>query len=163
MKKKVAFNLWRHNAKLIAVDENSRIIQNFVGSILDKLRNKKDRAKLKNISKGLDILSQLKLPYRLGYNAIKSESNRKLFTKFNDDLAKKRRDHLKYAYDAIRQEEMRFLLNRLFGIPESGRKRILKKFIERWNDKANKIARKHSAEMIQRNYRLYTRRIKICS
>ena len=160
LKKKVAFNLWRHNAKLIAVDENSRIIQNFVGSILDKLRNKKDRAKLKNISKGLDILSQLKLPYRLGYNAIKSESNRKLFTKFNDDLAKKRRDHLKYAYDAIRQEEMRFLLNRLFGIPESGRKRILKKFIERWNDKANKIARKHSAEMIQRNYRLYILRKK---
>jgi hypothetical protein len=155
LKKKCAFNLWRHNAKAMELDENSRIIQNFVGKILDKIKNKRNRTNLKNISKGLDILSNLKGPLRDGFNAIRSEANRKTFTKFVNDLDNKRKDHLKTAYDAIRDAEKDKLLNKLFNIPESARLRILKKWFDIWKDKADKLGRNWAARTIQRAWRNY--------
>ena len=158
LKKKCAFNLWRHNAKAMELDENSRIIQNFVGKILDKIKNKRNRTNLKNISKGLDILSNLKGPLRDGFNAIRSEANRKTFTKFVNDLDNKRKDHLKTAYDAIRDAEKDKLLNKLFNIPESARLRILKKWFDIWKDKADKLGRNWAARTIQRAWRNYITR-----
>ena len=160
LKKHVAFRLWRHNAKKLELDYYSRVIQHFVGDILSKLRNKNSQEKLKRISDGFAILCRIKIPYRLGFKAIKSEQNRNIFTKFNNDLSNKRNNHLKSAYNGIRDKEKAYLLLRLFKIPESGRKRILRKFIIRFKDKAMKLARMQSAKMIHRNYRSYHIRVK---
>ena len=110
------------------------------------------------MEKGLNQLMNMKFFLREPLDKIISESNRVVFTKFNDDLAKKRKNHLKDAYDAIREEEKRYLLNRLFGIPDSLKHKILRKAINKWKDNADRMGKRHAAECIQKNYRLYHQR-----
>ena len=159
LKKKVALHLWNHNAKAIANDENARIIQDFVGKILEKLKNKLNRKNLKRYSDGLDILSKLKPHIKEAFDKIKNEAIRKRYllglTKLFDLLDAKRKDHLKTAYDAIRDSEKDKLLNKLFKIPDSARLRILRKWFDIWKDNADKLGKDWAARTIQRAWRNY--------
>ena len=159
-KKRAAFNKWRNNANKMKMNESSEIIQDFMGDVKKKLKSRKDNRKKKNIEKGLNILANMKPNMKEPFDKIKSESNRKLFSKFVDDMDNKRKDHLKTAYDAIKEAQKNYLLNKLFKVPERLRLKILRKALNKWRDNADKIAKKHSAEMIQKNYRLYMQRKK---
>ena len=159
LQKQVGFNIWRANANSMKLSDSSKIIQNFMNDVRAKLAEKKRQRKHRNMIKGLEKLMNMKFFLREPLQKIISESNRKIFTKFNEDLMAKRRNHLKAAYDAIREEEQRYLLNRLFGIPTTLKHKILRKAMNKWKDNADRTARRHAAERIQKNYRLYHNRM----
>lgn len=153
IRKQVAFQMWRNKVIALKCNESTVTIQKFLGDVQKKLLNRKNHKKLRRINEGLQILARLKYPKREAFNAIRSEANRKVFTKFNDDLANKRKDHLKTAYDAIHDAAIRNLLNRLFKIPDSARLRILRRRFNLWRDNANKLKKDEAAKKIQRKFR----------
>lgn len=97
IRKQVAFQMWRNKVLAMQCNESTVTIQKFLGDVQRKLLDRKNRKKLRRINEGLKKLAGLKYPKREAFNAIRSEANRKVFTKFNDDLANKRKDHLKTA------------------------------------------------------------------
>ena len=89
-----------------------------MNDIKQKIEDRNRLRRRRAIRKGLEHLQNLKPNMKEPFDKIKSESNRKLFSKFNDDLADKRINHLKTAYNAIDEAGRNYLLRRLFKIPD---------------------------------------------
>ena len=158
LQKQVAFNLWRSKANIMKLTDSSRIIGLFMEEVKRKLNERKQQKRQRLLNKLANALVNISYVKEEPFTKIKSESNRNKFSAFNDLCLNKRKTNLQTAFDKIKEEEKRFLLNRLFNIPQSIKDKILKKAINNYRDKAIATAKKHSAEMIQRNYKLYSNR-----
>ena len=151
----IYFTRWLSNARIMAINENARIIQEFCRGILKKCKDEKDsKDKMKRI-KGLAKLLNIKFGKRFVYDKIRSEINRNIFKKFNDDLKKHRLDTLKECFDKIKKTAFDNKLKSALNIPDSLKTRILKKIIIIWKENADKIARNHGADKIIKNWRIY--------
>ena len=151
----IYFTRWLSNARIMAINDNAKIIQEFCRGILKKCKDEKDsKDKMKRI-KGLAKLLNIKFGKRFVYDKIRSEINRNIFKKFNDDLKKQRLDTLKECFDKIKKTAFDNKLKSALNIPDSLKTRILKKIIIIWKENADKIARNHGADKIIKNWRIY--------
>ena len=151
----IYFTRWLSNARIMAINDNAKIIQEFCRGILKKCKDEKDsKDKMKRI-KGLAKLLNIKFGKRFVYDKIRSEINRNIFKKFNDDLKKHRLDTLKECFDKIKKTAFDNKLKSALNIPDSLKTRILKKIIIIWKENADKIARNHGADKIIKNWRIY--------
>ena len=151
----IYFTRWLSNARIMAINDNAKIIQEFCRGILKKCKDEKDsKDKMKRI-KGLAKLLNIKFGKRFVYDKIRSEINRNIFKKFNDDLKKHRLDTLKECFDKIKKTAIDNKLKSALNIPDSLKTRILKKIIIIWKENADKIARNHGADKIIKNWRIY--------
>ncbi|MCQ2815840.1 MAG: hypothetical protein MJ252_01105 [archaeon] len=158
LKKQVSYNIWRNKTNLLGMNENARIIQDFADDIKDKEERRLRARKNIGYKKLAKTLANLKSPYEEPFNKIKSEANRDKFNRMMEILNDKLRGLKKDGYDAIKKEELRYLFDRLFKVPEAFKKRILQKYFDKYHDNAIKLGRLRSAEMIQKNWRLYLER-----
>ena len=151
----IYFTRWLSKARIMAINDNARIIQDFCRDILRKCKEQKELNDKLKMHNGLNKLINIKFGKKYVFDKIRSENNRNIFKKFNEDLKNKRKDILKDCFDKIRQTAFDNKLKSVVKIPDVLRKRIFKKFIYIWNEKADKVARKHGAEKIIKNWRIY--------
>ena len=151
----IYFTRWLSNARIMAINDNARIIQEFCRSILKKCKEERDsNNKMKRIN-GLLKLVDIKFGRRFVFDKIKSEINRNIFRKFNDDLKKHRLDTLKECFDKIKKTAFDNKLKSALDIPDSFKKRILRKVILIWKENADKITKNKGADKIIKNWRIY--------
>ena len=151
----IYFTRWLSNARIMAINDNARVIQEFCRSILKKCKDERDsNNKMKRIN-GLLKLVDIKIGKRFIFDKIKSEINRNIFRKFNDDLKKHRLDTLKECFDKIKKTAFDNKLKSALDIPDSFKKRILRKVILIWKENADKITKNKGADKIIKNWRIY--------
>ena len=154
----IYFTRWLNKARLMKINDNAKIIQEFCREILQKCKEKKelnDKIKLNN---GLVILMKARFGKEHAFNKIKSERNRSIFKQFNDDLKKRRLNTLKDCFDRLKNNAFNDKLLKAIHVQDNLKERILKKFLELWKEKANKLSKNLAAEKIIKNWRLYAKK-----
>ena len=156
----IYFTRWLSKVRIMAINDNARIIQGFCRDILEKCRQKKELNDKIKINNGLLKLMDIKFGKKYVFDKIRSENNRNIFRNFNNNLKQKRLTTLKECFYKIKQTAFDNKLNSVLTIPDTLRRRILKKYISIWSENADKVARKKGAELIIKNWRLYNLRKK---
>ena len=149
------FIKWLNISRNLQCNDNARIIQKFCRNIQDKIQRKKDLLKQNKIKEGLEKLSNIKFGARFALDKLNSEKNRNIFLRFNDLLKNKKGDILKDCFDRIKQQRKDNVVKNLLNLKDNYKSRILKKFLDEWNQKANKLGRKRAADMINKNWKIY--------
>ena len=158
-RKKLTIKKWMNNAKIMKFSNSSQIIQEFMNDIKRKIQKKNEMLKKLRIEKGLNKIFNIPYNSKYIFDKIVSEKNRNIFNKFNNILINKRKDNLKEIFETIKNTAKNNLLNKIFKIPNNLKNRIFKKYINKWKNVTDKKAKQHAAEMIQRNYKLYGKRM----
>jgi len=143
---------WRKNSRLLECDENSRIIQKFCRKCLDKVKKRREEEYLKRINKGLDKISGLRLNIKYAWDKIRDHNKRKALEDLVKYLQEKVTQRKREVFEDIYDYGINNLLKKLFPLREKLVKELLRKKLRQWRDKANALARKRAAEMIQRNW-----------
>ena len=151
----IYFIRWLNNARIMAINDNARIIQEFCRSILKKCKDEKNsNDKMKRIN-GILKLIDIQFGKKFILDKIKSEINRQIFKKFNDDLKKHRLNTLKECFGKIKKIAFDNKLKSALEIHDSFKQRILKKLIIIWKENADKISRNNGADKIIKYWRIY--------
>ena len=145
----ITLRKWVAIAKNMTFNENASKIQKYWKKFQNKLKNDKEK------------LLDIKFGARHSIDKLISEKNRKIFTKFNDDLKQKRLDTLKNCFDKIKKRGNDNVLKQLIKIPDAFKKRILKKYLFTLRDKTDKLAKKRGADTIIKNWRIYINKKKV--
>ena len=151
----IYFTRWLNKSRVMKINENAKVIQGFCREILQKCKEKKELNNKIKINNGLVKLMKVKFGKEYVFNKIKSEKNRSVFKQFNDNLKKHKLNTLKDCFDKIKQTAFNNKLKSAINIQDNLKERILKKILDIWHEKANKLSRKLGAEIIIKNYRLY--------
>ena len=149
------FMKWLNIARNLQCNDNARIIQKFCRNIHNKIQAKKELLRQQKIEDGLEKLSNIKFGAKYALDKLNSEKNRNIFERFNDLLKNKRADTLKDCFDRIKKERKDKVLNNLVNFQDSFKSRILKKWLDSWKEKADKLGRKRAVEMINKNWKIY--------
>ena len=149
------FMKWLNNARNLQCNENARIIQKFCRDIHDKIKRKKEQIKNDKIKKGLIKLNNIKIGARYALEKLNSEKNRNIFDSFNYLLKNKKKDILSDCFNRIKEDGKRNVLTNVVNNNEIFKLRLLKKWIETWREKANKLGKKRAVEIINKNWRIY--------
>ena len=131
------FAKWKRITRRIICDENARIIQNFCRTIHDKfikMKKDKDDENYKNLAQKLVKIGRI--PRKIVLDKLKTINRNDKLTKLVNILDKKRKDTLKDAFDNIRNNNKLVVLRNNLDIKNNQRKRILKKYLIRWRNKA---------------------------
>ena len=155
-----AFMKWLNTARTIQCNTNAKIIQQFCRDVLDKIQMNKDILKQQKIKDGLDILNNIKFGARYALDKINSEKNRNIFESFNNMLKNKRADILKDCFDRIKQQRKDNVLRNVINNQDNFETRILKKWLDTWKQKADKLGKKRAVEMIYKNWKIYLNNIR---
>jgi len=156
----IYFTRWLSKVRIMAINDNARVIQGFCRDILQKCKEQKELNNKLRMNNGLSKLFNIKFGKRYVFDKIKSENNRNIFKKFNDDLKNHKLNTLKECFDKIKNTAFDNKLRGALEIPDNLRKRILKKIITVWKENSDKTARRHGAETIIKNWKIYIRRKK---
>ena len=155
-----AFMKWLNIARTIQCNTNAKIIQQFCRDVLDKIQMNKDILKQQKIKDGLDILNNIKFGARYALDKINSEKNRNIFESFNNMLKNKRADILKDCFDRIKQQRKDNVLRNVINNQDNFETRILKKWLDTWKQKADKLGKKRAVEIIYKNWKIYLNNIR---
>jgi hypothetical protein len=150
-----ALRKWACTVRGLVCNDNALKIQKGWRKFQDKLNKDKELANKLKIQKGLEKLLNIKFGSKHILDKLKSEKNRDIFNDFNDLLKTKRLDHLKESFDKIKKRGFDNVLRKAIKIPDSLKKRILKKYLSILKDKADKLGKKRSAEIIGKNWKIY--------
>ena len=156
----IYFTRWLNKVRVMKINDNARIIQGFCRDILQKCKEKKELNNKIKLNNGLIKLMKTKFGKEYAFNKIKSENNRNVFKQFNDNLKKHRLNTLKECFDKIKQKAFNKKLMNALNVQDNFRERLLKRVLELWKEKANKLSRKSAAEKIIKNWRLYAKQKK---
>ena len=149
------FMKWLNIANNLACNDNARIIQKFCRNIHNKIQKKNELIAQNKIKNGLDKLSNIKFGAKYALDKINSEKNRNIFNQFNDLLKNKRLNNLKDAFDKLKQHRKDDILKNSINIQDIFKIRLLKKYLDTWRDKSDKLGKKRAAEMIEKNWKIY--------
>ena len=152
------FTRWLNKVRMMKINDNARVIQGFCRDILQKCKEKKELNNKIKLNNGLVILMKAKFGKEYAFNKIKSERNRSIFKQFNDDMKKHRLNTLKECFDALKNKAFNNKLLKAFNVQDKLKERILKKYLDIWREKGNKLSRKLAAEKIIKNWRLYAKK-----
>jgi len=156
----IYFTRWLNKSRVMKINDNAKVIQGFCKDILKKCKEKKELNNKIKINNGLIKLMKAKFGKEYVFNKILSERNRNVFQKFNDDLKKHRLNTLKECFDKIKQNAFNNKLKNALDVQDNFRERIIRKVIETWKEKANKLARNSSVNIIIKNWRIYSKQKK---
>ena len=154
----IYFMRWLNKARLLKINDNAKIIQGFCRDILQKCKEKKELNNKIKMNNGLIKLMNIKFGKKYALDKIKSERNRDVFRQFNDDLKKHRLNTLKECFDNIKKTGFNNKLKSAIDIQDNLKERILKKVLDLWKVKADKLGKKYGAEIIIKNWRLYAKK-----
>ena len=153
----IYFTRWLNKSRVMKINDNAKVIQGFCRDILKKCKEKKELNNKIKINNGLIILMKAKFGKKYVIDKILSERNRNVFQKFNDDLKKHRLNTLKECFDKIKQNAFNNKLKNALDVQDNFRERIIRKVIDIWREKANKLARNSSVNIIIKNWRIYSK------
>jgi hypothetical protein len=149
------FMKWLNISRNLQCNDNARIIQKFCRNIHNKIQSKKELLRQQKIKDGLEKLSNIKFGAKYALDKLYSEKNRNIFERFNVLLKNKRKDTLKDCFDRIKQNRKDNMLNNIVNIQDNFKSRILKKWLDTWKEKADKLGRKISVVMFNKNWKIY--------
>ena len=150
-----SFKRWLNNVRNLTLNRNAIIIQMFCGNILDKIQKQKELSHKIRLNNFVNKIMSIKYGAKYALDKLKNKRDEQIFIKFNTSLKEKRLQILKNVFDNIRNRAFNNKLKSAVNIQNTLRRRILQKILLKWNEKAQKIANKHGAEMIQKNLRIY--------
>ena len=153
----IYFTRWLNKARVMKINDNARVIQGFCRDILQKCKEKKELNNKIKINNGLIKLMRAKFGKAYVIDKLKSERNRSVFKQFNDDLKKHKLNTLKECFDKIKQTAFNNKLRNAINVQDNFKERIIKRIINIWKEKANKLSKKSAAEIIIKNWRLYSK------
>ena len=151
----ITLRKWIYIVRTLTCNDNAKIIQKNWRKFLVKKRKDEELSKKLRINNGLEKLINIKFGGKYAIDKINSEKNRNIFNKFNEMLKKKRLNNLKDSFNKIKKEGFDNTLKKALKIPDSLKRRILKKIIINWKDKTDKLAKKRSVEKIAKNWKIY--------
>jgi hypothetical protein len=150
-----SFKRWLNNVRNLTLNRNAIIIQMFCGNILDKIQKQKELSHKIRLNNFVNKIMSIKYGAQYALDKLKNKRDEQIFIKFNTSLKEKRLQILKNVFNNIRNRAFNNKLKSAVNIQNTLRRRILQKILLKWNEKAQKIANKHGAEMIQKNLRIY--------
>ena len=127
---------WRKNARKLECHENAKIIQDFCREIQQKILDDKNRRNMENYKNLANTLNNLKASPKEFLDKLKEIRRNKILEDLLNDLAKKRLDNLKDAFDKIRESPKYRYLNDLLNLKDDLRDRLLRKYLNIWRNKA---------------------------
>ena len=127
---------WRKNAAKLACDENARTIQKFCRGVHDKIMKLKNNEKLKNYKNLANIINNTKVSPKEFFDKLKENRRNQIFGELLDKLAQKRLNNLKDAFDEIKNYPKYKYLDRILPITDEFKDRIIRKFLNRWRNRA---------------------------
>ena len=146
---------WICIVKTLKCNDKAKIIQKNWRKYQDKMKKDKELEQNLQRKNGLEKLLNIKFGVKYAIDKILSEKNRNIFNNFNDILNKKRLDNLKGCYVKIKNHGFYNKLREVIKIPDSFKRRIIKKVLYNLKDKTGKLAKKRSVEKIIKNWRIY--------
>ncbi len=152
---RVAFNKYRSKVKRISVQENADIIQKFCKVVKNKRDKEKDKKITINITKAIEILSKINPYKKYAFDKIRKAKQMDGLKKIIEYIIKKRIEILKDVFDKIRKGKNKNRLIQLINIKKKYIDDLLRKYLKKWIEKIENLKRKRSAELIQKNYRLF--------
>ena len=150
-----SFKRWLNNVRNLTLNRNAVIIQMFCNNILQKIKKQKELSHKIRLNNFLNKIMTIKYGVKYAFNKLKNKSDEQKFIKFNNSLKEKRLQTLKNVFTNIKNRAFNNKLLSAVNIQDILRKRILQKTLQKWNEKSKKIGTKHSAEMLQKNWRIY--------
>ena len=127
----------------------------FCTQILFKINSERElthKLKLRNF---INKIFSIKYGAKYALEKIKNRRDKETFVEFNKVFKEKRLKTLKDIFFKIKKRAFNNKLKKTLKIPRKFRNRVLKRVLLKWKENANKIASKHSAEMLQKNMRLH--------
>ena len=127
---------WMKNAKKLSCHNNARVIQKFCRDVHNKilsLKNKKNLDNYKNLS---NILNNIKVSPREFIDKLRQIRRNQILNELLKKLAQKRLDNLKHAFDSIKNYPKYKYLEKILPISDEFKDRILRKYLNRWRNKA---------------------------
>ena len=155
------FIKWLNIARILGVNQNAKIIQDFCREIQKKLNEQKELRRKLRINNGLDKLFNIKYGAKYFFDKLKSARDKNVFKQFNDNLKKHKLNTVKDVFDKIRKTAFDNKLKTVLKIPQSLRMRIFKRVLDNWKNNATKTGKLHGAELIQKNLRIYLKKKKL--
>ena len=149
------FKRWLNNVRNITLNKNALLIQMFCTQILFKINSERElthKLKLRNF---INKIFSIKYGAKYALEKIKNRRDKETFVEFNKVFKEKRLKTLKDIFFKIKKRAFNNKLKKTLKIPRKFRNRVLKRVLLKWKENANKIASKHSAEMLQKNMRLH--------
>ena len=150
-----SFKRWLNNVRNLTLNRNAVIIQMFCNNILQKIKKQKELSHKIRLNNFLNKIMTIKYGVKYAFDKLKNKSDEQKFIKFNNSLKEKRLQTLKNVFTNIKNRAFNNKLLSAVNIQDILRKRILQKTLQKWNEKSKKIGTKHSAEMLQKNWRIY--------
>ena len=149
------FKRWLNNVRNITLNKNALLIQMFCTQILFKINSERElthKLKLRNF---INKIFSIKYGAKYALEKIKNRRDKETFVEFNKVFKEKRLKTLKDIFFKIKKRAFNNKLKKTLKIPRKFINRVLKRVLLKWKENANKIASKHSAEMLQKNMRLH--------
>ena len=149
------FKRWLNTVRNMTLNRNAMIIQIFCGKILEKIKKQKELAHKIRLNSFANKLISIKYGAKYAFDKLKNKRDEQKFIKFNTSLKEKRINSLKDIFNKIKERAFNNKLLNAVNIQNNLKERILKKAINKWSTKSQKLGTKRSAEMIQKNLRIY--------
>jgi len=150
-----SFKRWLNNVRNLTLNRNASTIQKFCRNILQKIKKQKQLSHKIRLNNFLNKIMTIKYGARYALDKLKNKSDEQKFIKFNNSLKEKRIQTLKNVFNNIKNRAFNNKLLSAVNIQNILRKRILQKTMQKWNEKSQKTATKQSAQMLQKNWRIY--------
>ena len=150
-----SFKRWLNNVRNLTLNRNAIIIQMFCSNILEKIKKKKELSHKIRLNNFANKLISIKFGAQYALDKMKNKRDEQKFIKFNNSLKEKRLQKLKNVFNNIKNRAFNNKLISAVNVQNAFKERLLQKNLERWKEKSQKIANKHGAEMIQKNWRIY--------
>ena len=151
-----SFKRWLNVVRNLALHKNALVIQMFCTQIFFKIYKENKLARTIKLNNFVTKLCNIKYGAKYALDKIKKRRDKQCFTNFNHILKQKRLKILKNVFKKIKDRAFKNKLKSALKIPGIFHGRILRRILLKWNENANKIASKHGAEMIQKNWRIYS-------
>ena len=127
---------WRKNAGQISCNENAKIIQNFCRNVHQKILDLKNKKKLEDYKNLAQIVDKINVSPQEFFDKLKEIRRNQILGELLDKLAQKRLNNLKDAFDTIKDYPKYKYLEKILPITDEFKDRFLKKYLNRWRNKA---------------------------
>ena len=149
------FKRWLNAVRNISLNKNALLIQMFCTQILFKINAQNELSRKIKVKNFLNKICNIKYGAKYALDKIKSKRDKEVFIHFNKTFKNKRLKILKRIFSKIKSRAFKNKLKSALTVPKKFHGRILKRIILKWNENANKLSSKQSAEMLQKNMRIY--------
>ena len=135
-KLQAALAKWMKNARKLSCHDNARTIQKFCKDVHQKIINLKNKQDLDNYKNLANVINNIKILPKEFFDKLKQIRRNQKLNDILEKLVQKRLDHLKKAFNEIKNYPKYKYLEKLLPITDEFKDRILTKYLKRWRNKA---------------------------